>query len=181
MGRKTCGLCGSRLSSRQRHSLQRVWAWWWAGVIFYIPANLYPMLKTTLLGHETSSTIVGGVIDLVHHGSYFVAAVVFFASVMIPVGKFVAIAYLAYIIRRGGRIESHSLHQLHVVVEFIGRWSMIDVFVVAMLSALVHLSFVVNIAPGIAAICFALSVVFTMLSALSFDPRVIYDAAEVKG
>ena len=180
MGTEHCGLCGSALSSRQKNSLQRVWAWWWAGAIFYVPANLYPMLKTVLLGRESGSTILGGVIELVHHGSYFVAAVVFFASIMIPVGKFVAIAYLALIIQRGGRIESHSLHQLHEVVEFIGRWSMIDVFVVAVLAALVHISVVVSIQPGLAAICFALSVVFTMLSALSFDPRMIYDAAEVK-
>lgn len=176
-----CGLCGSRVSSRQHNSLQRVWAWWWAGAIFYIPANVYPIMLTSLLGKDSSSTILGGVIELVHHGAYFVAFVVFFASICIPVGKFVAIAYLALAIGRGGRISSHKLHRLHEVVEFIGRWSMIDVFVVAVLSALVHLSFVVNIDPGVAAISFALSVVMTMLSALSFDPRLIYDAAEVRG
>lgn len=176
----TCELCGGPLSSRQPNSLQRVWAWWWAGAIFYVPANLYPMLRTDLMGRESADTILGGVVELVHHHAYFVAAVVFFASIMIPVGKFAAIAYLAIVIRRGGQIQSHSLHLLHEVVEFIGRWSMIDVFVVAVLSALVHLSFAVNINPGLAAICFALSVVFTMLSALSFDPRIIYDAAEVR-
>ncbi|MEM1360284.1 MAG: paraquat-inducible protein A [Pseudomonadota bacterium] len=158
--------------------MQRVWAWWWAGAIFYIPANLYPMLKTVLLGKETEATILGGVVELVHYGSYFVAAVVFFASICIPVAKFIAIAYLAIIIKRGGPLHVHRLHRIHELVEFIGRWSMIDVFVVAVLSALVHLSFVVNIHPGVAAICFALSVIFTMLSALSFDPRLIYDAAE---
>lgn len=179
-GATRCGLCGSALTSRRNASLQHVWAWWFAGAIFYIPANLYPMLRTSLLGRESTSTILGGVLELVQHGSWFVAFVVFFASIMIPVGKFVAIAYLAIVIRRGGPIDSHSLHRLHEVVEFIGRWSMIDVFVVAVLSALVHLAFVVNIDPGMAAICFALSVVFTMLSALSFDPRLIYDVAEVR-
>lgn len=176
-GTEHCHRCGATLSSRVPHSLSHVWAWWIAGLIAYIPANLYPMLITSSLAHSGGSTIVGGVIELVHYESYFVAAVVFFASVMIPIAKFCAVAWLALAVRKAGRINGHMLHKTYEVVEFIGRWSMIDVFVVAILSALVHLGSVVDIYPGTAAICFGLSVIFTMLSALSFDPRLIWDAA----
>ncbi|SFT62492.1 paraquat-inducible protein A [Sedimentitalea nanhaiensis] len=177
-----CRRCGARLSSRDETSLQRVWAWWLAGLIAYIPANLYPMLKTTTMGHELSSTIVGGVIELIDYQSYSVAVIVFTASVVIPICKFIAIAFLAYSVQfrrgrgRGGLARQH----LYEMVEFIGRWSMIDVFVVAILSSLVQFQFVASIHPGIAAVSFALSVAFTMLSAQSFDSRLIWDADEAE-
>lgn len=170
-----CGRCGARMSSRYPNSMQRVWAWWIAGLIAYIPANLYPMLITDTLVSKGSNTIVGGVIELIHHHAYFVGGVVFFASVMIPCAKFASIALLALAIGRRAKLNAHSLHLLYEIVEFVGRWSMIDVFVVAILSALVHLGTVADIYPGIAAVSFALSVIFTMLSALSFDPRLIWD------
>lgn len=170
-----CTRCGSALSSRVPGSLQRVWAWLFAGLVVYVPANVYPMLRTSTFGREQQSTIIGGVFDLIHYGSYGVAFIVFFASVVIPVGKFIAIGWLALAIRyRWEGSLSRRLH-LYEVVEFIGRWSMIDVFVVAILSALVQLDFVASINPGIAAASFALSVAFTMLSAQSFDPRTIWD------
>ena len=101
--------------------------------------------------------------------------IVFIASVLIPVGKFVAIGILALGVTRGSRISPKRRMVLYEIVEFIGRWSMIDVFVVAILSALVQLGFVASVNPGPAAICFALSVVFTMLAAQAFDPRLIWD------
>jgi len=159
--------------------LQRVWAWLFAGMVVYIPANVYPMLRTSTLGSTSESTIVGGVLELVEHGSFGVAFIVFFASVVIPISKFIAIAYLAYRVHKGKRGRARHLH-LYEVVEFIGRWSMIDVFVVAILSALVQLNFVATINPGIAAVSFALSVAFTMISANSFDPRLIWDTREGK-
>lgn len=178
-GQSHCGTCRAPLHSRFPQSLQHVWAWWLAGVIAYIPANLYPMMRTDSLGHEYASTIIAGVVELLHHGDAFVAIVVFFASVCIPVGKFLAIAWLALALRRpAAQVPTHRMHQIHTIVEFVGRWSMIDVFVVAILSALVQISVVVSIHPGIAAISFALSVGFTMMSALSLDPRLIYDASE---
>ncbi|WP_172330899.1 paraquat-inducible protein A [Mangrovicoccus sp. HB161399] len=178
-GSHSCGFCGGHLSSRVPQSLQKVWAWWTAGIIAYIPANLFPMMKTSMLGSDTASTILGGVVELLHHHAYFVAIVVFFASVCIPIAKFMAIAWIATAIRRPrGSVSAHQLHRVHDVVEFIGRWSMIDVFVVAILSALVQFSVVVSIHPGLAAISFAASVGFTMLSAQSLDPRLIYDASE---
>lgn len=177
-GTEECSRCGSAVRSRDLHSLQRVWAWLIAGIVVYIPANIYPMLRTSTLLHREESTIVGGAIELVNQGSYLVAGVVFVASVMIPIGKFIAIAYLALGVRKSVVMNAHQRHKLFEVVEFIGRWSMIDVFVVAILSALVQLGSVAIINPGIAAVSFALSVAFTMLSAQSLDPRLIWDADE---
>ncbi|WP_347310933.1 paraquat-inducible protein A [Defluviimonas sp. SAOS-178_SWC] len=173
-----CRRCGGALSSRDEASLQRVWAWLVAGLVAYVPANLYPMLVTSTFGTTRESTIIGGVIELFEHGSWGVAAIVFTASVIIPIGKFITIAYLALSTRFPVTIRGHGRQRLYEIVEFIGRWSMIDVFVVAILSALVHLSFVVNVNPGIAAVSFALSVAFTMLSAQNFDPRLLWDAYE---
>jgi paraquat-inducible protein A len=175
-GRAFCSRCGARLASRDATSLQRVWAWWVAGLIAYVPANIYPMLLTTTFGRTSENTIVGGVVELAQHGDFAVALIVFVASVMIPVGKFIAIAYLAISLRSPSVLGGHGRQRLYEVVEFIGRWSMIDVFVVAILSALVHFGFAATINPGIAAVTFALSVAFTMLSAISFDPRLIWDA-----
>ncbi len=173
-----CRRCGSALSSRDETSLQRVWAWLVAGLVLYIPANLYPMLVTSTFGKTRESTIVGGVIELFEHGSWGVASIVFTASVLIPIGKFLSIAYLAVSSRTAVTIRGHGRQRLYEVVEFIGRWSMIDVFVVAILSALVQINFVVTVNPGIAAVSFALSVAFTMLSAQNFDPRLLWDAYE---
>lgn len=173
-GTQRCGRCGTHLHPVAPRSLQRVWAWWWAGLIFYIPANLYPMLLTSALGTHTESTIIGGAVELAEHGSWPIALIILAASVMIPICKFVAIAYLALIVARPSRAGGKPHLLLYDVVEFIGRWSMIDVFVVAILSSLVQLGFVASIHPGPAAAAFALSVAFTMLSAQAFDPRLIW-------
>ena len=171
-----CKRCDGALQSRDRESLQKVWAWLIAGIIAYFPANLYPMLLTSTLVERSESTIIGGVVELVEYGSYGVALIVFVASVMIPVGKFIAIGYLALSVQSGADDKQHERHKTYEVVEFIGRWSMIDVFVVAILSALVQLQTIATINPGIAAVSFALSVIFTMLSAQAFDSRLIWDA-----
>lgn len=170
-----CHRCGARLQSRDGQSLQKVWAWLLVGMIAYVPANIYPMLRTTQVFKTQESTIVGGVIDLIHYHAYGIAFIVFFASVVIPVGKFIVIGYLAWRLARPHDSDPHTLLRLYEVVEFIGRWSMIDVFVVAILTALVQFDVLASINPGIAAVCFALSVVFTMLAAQSFDSRLIWD------
>lgn len=175
-----CTRCGATLESRDFESIQKVWALLFAGIVAYVPANLYPMLKTNTLVEKSESTIVGGAIDLMHHGAVGIAFIVFFASVVIPVGKFLAIAYLAISVQRKSMLNQHRRHQLYEVVEFVGRWSMIDVFVVAILSALVQLDGLATINPGIAAFSFALSVIFTMLSAQSFDARLIWDIDRTK-
>ena len=176
-GTAICGRCGTVLHSRRPNSLQRVWGWWFAGLICYIPANLYPMLRTRTLIDTQEDTIVGGAIELATHGAPAIALVVLVASVVIPVSKFIAIAYLALNLGEAAPLAAHRRQQLYELVEFIGRWSMIDVFVVAILSSLVQLSAIATINPGPAALTFALSVIFTMLSAQSFDSRMIWDRA----
>ena len=173
-----CDRCGTRLVSRDETSLQRVWAWWVAGVLFYIPANLYPMLSTRVLFTTQESTILGGAIELAEGGAWGVAAIIVIASIGIPVAKFAAIAWLALSVRRPARHrdDRHRRQVMYEIVEFIGRWSMIDIFVVAITSALVHLRVLVSVQPGPAAIAFAASVIFTMLAARSFDSRLIWDS-----
>jgi paraquat-inducible protein A len=156
-------------------ALQRVWAWLIAGMMFYIPANIFPMLITSTVGRAEEATIMGGVIDLWDFGAYGVALIVFVASILIPVGKFVAIGWLALIVRKPHGYKPKQLLHLYEFVEWIGRWSMIDVFVVAILAALVQFDLIATINPGIAAVCFALSVVFTMGAAMSFDSRSLWD------
>lgn len=174
-GTSRCRRCGSKLASRPAYGLQPVWAWLAAGILLYIPANLWPMLITRTLGSEEASTILGGVFELIHHGSYGIAAIVFIASIAIPIAKFAAIVLLAIAAKWETGLPAHLLVHVYEVVELIGRWSMIDVFVVAVLAALVQLGFIASLAPGPAAGCFALSVAFTMLAARAFDPRLIWD------
>jgi len=174
-----CNRCGHRLQSRPTMSLQRVWAFWITGLIAYLPANIYPMLVTSTLLETRSNTIVGGAVAIARHGELGIAAIVLIASVVIPISKFAAIAFLAISVQLGSVRSAHGRHLLYEIVEFIGRWSMIDVFVVAILSALVQLSSVASIHPGSAALAFALSVIFTMFSARSFDTRLIWDTLAV--
>lgn len=178
MGTMRCERCGEHLSSRENLSLQRVWAWLLAGVICYIPANTEPMLRSETLFRDETSTIVGGAVELFQHGSPFIAIVILLASVGIPLAKFLSIAFLALSVGRWTQLPSASRHRLYHVVEYIGRWSMIDVFVVAILSSLVQFSSVATITPGPASLAFALSVVFTMISAQSFDSRRIWDSID---
>lgn len=173
-----CGRCGAALVPPDRRGLQKVWAWWLAGLIMYVPANLFPMMRTQVLAGlqgSAEATILEGVVELARYGNYGIAIIVFVASVIVPLTKFVAIAWLALAAGRPATVDqAHQRLKIYEVVEFIGRWSMIDVFVVAILSALVQLGFVATIHPGPAAVAFALSVAFTMLSAQSFDPRLIW-------
>lgn len=173
-----CSRCGAPLVSRDTGSLSRVWAWWTVGLMCYIPANLYPMLTTRTLLSTSEATIVGGAIELIHHGSVGIAVVILVASVVIPMAKFMCIAFLAISAKRDTETSAGSRQHVYELVEYVGRWSMIDVFVVAILSALVQLNVAASINPGPAALSFALSVIFTMLSAQAFDSRMIWDRIE---
>lgn len=175
-GTQICGRCGRALQSRDQLSLQRVWALWVVGLMCYVPANLYPMLQTRTLLSVQEDTIVGGAVELMHQGAFGIALVILFASVVIPIGKFLAIAFLAVSVTRPSTVSNHQRQLLYEVVEYIGRWSMIDIFVVAILSSLVQLNTLAAVQPGLASLFFALSVIFTMLSAQAFDSRLIWDA-----
>jgi paraquat-inducible protein A len=172
---RSCARCGGRLQSRDPYSLQKVWAWWLAGAMAYVPANIYPMLETRTLFTRSNDTIIAGAIKLAEHGSWGVALIILVASVGIPLAKFFAIAYLALSVRTGAAMSQGGRQGVFEIVEYIGRWSMIDVFVVAILASLVQLNVVASIVPGPASLAFALSVIFTMLSAQSFDSRLIWD------
>ncbi|MCI2393266.1 paraquat-inducible protein A [Aliiroseovarius sediminis] len=174
-GTQTCGRCGRAIIARDDKSLQRVWAWWLVGLMCYIPANIYPMLRTRTLFRVQEDTIIGGAVELLHHGAAGVAIIVLVASVVIPLGKFMAIAFLAISVTRPSSVSNHHRQMLYEVVEYIGRWSMIDIFVVAIMSSLVQLNTLAAINPGRASLFFALSVIFTMLSAQAFDSRMIWD------
>lgn len=175
MNTERCGRCGHLLVSRDQFSLQRVWALWLVGLVCYIPANIYPMLLTRTVFSEQESTIVGGAVELGQHGNWGVAIIILLASVVIPMTKFAAIAYLAISVQRRSAASYHQRQWLYEAVEYIGRWSMIDIFVVAILSSLVQLKALASINPGPASLFFALSVIFTMLSAQAFDSRMIWD------
>jgi paraquat-inducible protein A len=151
------------------------------GALCYIPANVFPMLRTQTLLHVEESTIISGAVELAHHGAYGIAAIILFASVVIPLAKFWAVAFLAISVKYPTRVSTHKRQFLYEIVEYIGRWSMIDIFVVAILSALVQLKSLASINPGAASIFFALSVVFTMLSAQAFDSRMIWDVQAKQG
>ena len=170
-----CRRCGAKVHSRRPHSLQRAWAFLLVGILAYIPANMYPIMMTRSFTGDTSDTIISGVFVLFNSGSYAVAAIVFVASICIPVTKFVVISGLALSLQFHWDMSEHTQHKLHTLTEFIGRWSMIDVFVVAVLAALIQLGAILTITPGLGINAFALSVVFTMLSASSLDPRLLWD------
>ncbi|MFT6874591.1 MAG: paraquat-inducible protein A [Granulosicoccus sp.] len=172
----SCRRCGATVRSRRRHSLQRTWAFLIVGLLAYIPANVFPIMLTRSFSGDTSDTIFSGIISLADSGSYVVAFIIFFASICIPVAKFVIISGLALSLHFRWNMSLHTRHRLHSLTEVIGRWSMIDVFVVAVLAALIQLGAILTILPGVGINAFALSVVFTMLAASSLDPRLLWDA-----
>jgi paraquat-inducible protein A len=176
---RRCPRCAAPLHLRNRESLQRTIALTFAALLLYFPANMLPMLRVDSFAGTQENTIVGGVIEFWRDGDYPVAIIIFVASVVIPVLKLISIAALCLAARFGR--WPHAMTRLYRVTEFIGRWSMVDIFVVAILVGLVQLGSVISIHPGAAAVSFAAVVVLTMLAAMTFDPRLIWDAAERRG
>ena len=171
-----CRRCGAELASRHHHSIQYTWALVIAAAICYIPANTLPVLSTTTLGSTDSDTIMGGVVFLYNSGSWPLALIVLIASVMVPLGKLVALVYLLITVQRGSITNNRERTRLYRMVEFIGRWSMLDVFVDTFTVALVQLSPLMSVEPGPGVVFFAAVVVLTMIAAESFDPRLIWDS-----
>jgi paraquat-inducible protein A len=172
-----CPRCGAGLAGRRHHSIQYTWALVIAAAICYIPANVLPVLTTTALGSTESDTIMGGVVLLSRTGSWPLALIVLVASVMVPLGKLVALAYLLITVQRRSLTSTYDRARLYRMVEFIGRWSMLDVFVDTFTVALVQLSPLMSVQPGPGVLFFAAVVVLTMIAAESFDPRLIWDSA----
>jgi paraquat-inducible protein A len=172
-----CPRCGDHLVVRRRHSIQRTWALIIAAAICYVPANILPVLTTNTLVSSESDTIMSGVIFLYTSGSWPLALIVLVASVMIPLGKLIALAYLLVTVQRGSVANNRDRSRLYRLVELIGRWSMLDVFVDTFVVALVQLQPLMWVDPGPGVPFFMAVVVLTMLAALSFDPRLIWDSA----
>ena len=148
-----------------------------AAVILYIPANLLPIMSIAALTGSSAHTIMGGVIELVGMGSWDIALVVFVASVVVPSFKLICLATLVWLAQQKNGQALRSRTQLYGVVEFIGQWSMLDVFVVILLSALGRFGALLSIQPGAGAVAFGAVVVLTMLAAISFDPRLAWRRA----
>lgn len=176
-----CPRCNESLHLRKPQSLQRAMALLITSCVLYIPANVLPITITYQFGSGLKSTIIGGVIILWEHGSYPIAAVIFIASIMVPSAKILALFWLCWSVRakRIQRLRERTV--MYRITEFIGRWSMIDVFVVTILVALVQLSGIISFEPGAGALAFAGVVIFTMFSAMSFDPRLIWDVISNQG
>lgn len=172
---RRCPRCTASLHLRNRETLQRTIALTVAALILYFPANMLPILTVESFYGRQQSTIIGGVIDFWRDGDYPIAIIIFAASVMIPVLKLISITILCFAAQAGR--WPHAMTRLYRVTEFIGRWSMVDVFVVAILVGVVQLGSVISIYPGAAAISFAGVVVLTMVAAETFDQRLIWDAA----
>ena len=175
-----CPRCGSAMHVRKNDSIQRTLALLFTACLLYIPANIYPIMYTDQLGTTEPSTILGGVILLINLGSIPVALVIFVFSVLVPSGKLMAMFYLVWTVERHSPLDPRQRSVMYRVTEFIGKWSMVDVFVVAILVALVHLGGLLVIRPGVAALCFAGVVIVTMIAAESFDSRLIWDNMEDK-
>jgi len=177
---KQCGRCDTSGHARRKNSLQWTMALLITSIFLYIPANLLPIMITQVLGTPMPSTIMAGVVLLWSEGSYPVAMVILIASIMVPTMKMIAIGWLCWDANSNKEIDRERLHVIYEVVEFVGRWSMIDVFVIAVLSALVRMGQLMSIYPDIGALLFASVVILTMFAAMTFDPRLIWDRAVMK-
>jgi paraquat-inducible protein A len=169
------------LHERIPRSLSRSWAFLVAAVLLYVPANLLPIMHLTTLGSTQSDTILSGVVFLLLHDMWPLALIVFVASIVVPVLKIAILAYLLLSVQLKSAWRPLDRARLYRFTEFVGRWSMVDVFVVTVLVALVHLGQLANVAAGAGAIFFAAVVILTMLSAAAFDPRLIWDNVERQG
>ena len=171
----TCPRCLAPLHLRKTDSIQRSWALLITAAMLYIPAMLYPVTTVFALGEVQSSTLMGSVIHFFHSGAWPIAVIIFVASVAVPILKIIGLAYLLICAQFKSHKNRVQLTRLYRMVEFVGRWSMIDVFVVAILVALVQIGIFINIIPGLGIMAFTGVVVVTMFAAMQFDPRLIWD------
>jgi paraquat-inducible protein A len=176
----TCRRCGAALHARKVRSLERTWALVIAAGLCYLPANLLPIMQVTSLGRAQADTIMSGVVFLLTHGMWPLAIVVFTASVFVPILKLVILTSLLVSVQRGSRWRPLERTRLYRITEAIGRWSMVDIFVVTILVALVRLGNLATVEARPGAVFFGAVVVLTMLAAESFDPRLIWDRSRAR-
>lgn len=174
---KHCPRCNARIHTRIPQSLQKTTALILAALVLYLPSNLYFIMYYDELGVNYDSTILSGVFDLAANGLWLIAIIVFVASVVVPVLKLMMLSWLVWSVHRRHKAQVRLRMAMYRVTKFIGRWSMVDVFVVTLLTAVVQFGFIGQVEPGAALLPFAAVVVLTMLAAETFDPRLIWDAA----
>ena len=170
-----CERCGAPLHRRKTNSLTRTWAYMITALVFYVPANLLPVMNTKMVGDGADITIMSGVIEFWLHGAWDIALIIFIASIAVPGVKFVALTLLLVTVQRDSQWALRQRSQMYRFVELIGYWSMLDVIVVALVASLVKFQALADIEPRPGILIFGLVVVFTMLAAMSFDPRLIWD------
>ncbi|MFJ3158417.1 paraquat-inducible protein A [Pseudomonas protegens] len=175
---QNCTRCGAMVHPRRPNSILRTWALLLTAAILYIPANVLPIMTVSSLGQGDPSTIMSGVIQLVQHGMFPIAAVVFVASILVPTFKLVGIALLLFSVQRHQPLSARQRIIMYRFIEFIGRWSMLDIFVIAILVAVVNFGRLASIEANLGAVAFASVVILTMLAAVTFDPRLIWDNTE---
>jgi len=179
-GYAICLRCGARLSRRKPNSLARAWALIVAAYILYIPANVYPVMTVISFGKGKPDTILSGVQSLLASGWWPLAVLVFFASIIVPLIKLVGLTYLVASVHYKWHWHPKQRTVLYRMTEAVGRWSMIDIFMISILVALVRLEAIATVEPGAGATSFAAVVVLTMIAAMSFDPRLMWDAMETR-
>jgi paraquat-inducible protein A len=175
---RNCPRCGSSLHIRKPDSINRTIALMISAAVLYVPANLLPILTIKELGIPREKTIISGLIEFWEMGSYPIAIVIFSASIVIPLLKIVALIWLCGAAKGVIPYSAKMLGKVYWVTELMGRWSMVDIFVVAILVAMVQLGNYMTVTPGSGALAFAGVVVLTMLAAMSFDPRLLWDQLE---
>jgi paraquat-inducible protein A len=175
-----CPRCGAPVHARKPRSLERTWAFVIAAAVCYLPANALPIMKITSLGRAQADTILSGVVYLLTHGMWPLALVVFTASVFVPILKLVILVSLLVSVQRGSAWRPIERTRLYRLTEAIGRWSMVDIFVVTILVALVRLGNLATVEAELGAVFFGAVVVLTMLAAESFDPRLIWDRSPAR-
>ena len=170
-----CPRCDSEVYMRKPEALQKTWAFLLASIIFYIPANILPMMHVVTFAGTQSDTIMSGVLYFIETGAYLIAFVIFTASIFVPILKIFILIYLLLSVQRNSTMHRSRRKKLYKLTEIVGRWSMVDVYVVGTMVALVHFGGLTEIRPGMGANFFLLVVITTMLSAMSFDPKLIWD------
>jgi len=170
-----CPRCGEEVHLRIPNSIQHTWALVMASIIFYIPANLLPMMHVHTFAGTQSDTILSGVLYFLETGSYLIASVIFIASIVVPITKLLILVYLLVSVQNNKPVGQHKRKKLYALTELIGKWSMVDVYVVAIMIALVHFGGLSEIKAGEGANYFLLVVIVTMIAAMRFDPRLIWD------
>jgi len=173
-----CPRCHATLHFRSPRSVQRCWALVIASLITFIPANTLPIMTVSYFGSGTPDTILSGIITLIKLNMLPVALVVFIASFVIPLAKILGLMILLITVRRHSQVQPRQRTIMFRLVELLGKWSMLDVFVVAIMAAVVQLGFITSIEAGAGAVAFAVTVILTMFAANAFDPRLIWDVED---